>query len=258
MSTVGEILKYLEEFAPYELSESWDNCGLMVGDTSTQVTKVICALDVTENVVAEAIQANAQLIVAHHPLIFTKINRVTSDNTVGRMIASAIVNNISIICMHTNADCAWGGVNDALAASLNLKNVVSMQAGDNAMLGRVGDLETPMKPLDFALYVKQCLNANGVRFVDGKNDITRVAVGGGACGKMMDFAIKQGATAFVIGDSSYDLMQKAETLGLTLCDAGHFPTENGIAKVFADKINEQFNDIEALVSKIHDDCIKFV
>ena len=258
MITVSDILKLLEDFAPVSLAESWDNVGLMTGDHNQQVKCVMCALDVTENVIKEAISKNADLIVAHHPLIFTSVRNITEENTTGRAIRLAIKNDISVICMHTNADCAYGGVNDVLAKVLELDNIISMEAGDNALLGRVGDLKTQMTPKEFALYVKNKLSANGVRFTDSGKDIKRVAVGGGACGKLMDYAIAKNADAFVIGDCSYDIMQKAQSLGLTLVDAGHFPTENPIAEVFANKIKEKFNDIDVLCSQTHKDCIEFV
>lgn len=161
MTTVQDILTFMEGLAPYELAESWDNVGLLCGDRAQEVTSVLCALDVTETVVQEAAERGAQLVVAHHPAIFTSVSRVTSDDTTGRVLRYAIKHDISIICMHTNADCAEGGVNDALASALFLTNVVSMEAGENGMLGRVGDLPREMQPREFALYVKECLRAGG-------------------------------------------------------------------------------------------------
>ena len=151
MTTVQDILTFMEGLAPYELAESWDNVGLLCGDRAQEVTSVLCALDVTETVVQEAAERGAQLVVAHHPAIFTSVSRVTSDDTTGRVLRYAIKHDISIICMHTNADCAEGGVNDALASALFLTNVVSMEAGENGMLGRVGDLPREMQPHEFVL-----------------------------------------------------------------------------------------------------------
>lgn len=258
MITVGEILSVLESLAPYSLAESWDNCGLMTGDRTAVVDKVLCALDVTEEVVAEAASVGASLIVAHHPLIFTTVRAVTTDDAAGRTLLSAIRQGISVICMHTNADCAQGGVNDALAAVLGLTEVVSMEAGDSAMLGRVGNLSQAMEPPAFAAFVRQALSAGGVRYVEGTTPITRVAVGGGACGKLMDYAKDKGAQAFVIGDCSYDIMQRAQSIGLTLVDAGHFPTENPVVPVFAAWIQNHFPDVQALCSQRHCDCIHFL
>ena len=256
--TVQEILRFLEGFAPVELAEHWDNVGLLCGDRQQPVSAVLCALDVTEQGIEEAAARGAELGVAHHPVIFTSVSRVTTDDTTGRVLRAAIKHDIALICMHTNADSTWGGVNDALASALFLTNVVNMEAGDNHMLGRVGDLPREMQPWEFAGYVKECLRAGGVRFCDGGEPIRRVAVGGGACGKLMDYAIAKGADAFVIGDCSYDLMQRAQSLGLTLVDAGHFPTENPVAAVFADRISAAFPQVDAEVSERHADCIQFV
>lgn len=258
MITVQDILTFLEGIVPSALAESWDNVGLLAGDRTSEVTGVLCALDVTEQVVAEAVEMGAQLIVAHHPAIFTSVSRVTADDATGRVLREAIRNDIALICMHTNADCAEGGVNDALASALFLTSVVGMDAGENGMLGRVGDLPRPMQPREFAQYVKECLRAGGVRFCDGGRPIHRVAVGGGACGKMMDAAAAKGADAFVIGDCSYDLMQRAQSIGLTLVDAGHFPTENPMTAVFADKISSVFPQLTVQSSAKHADVIEFV
>ena len=256
--TVQEILTFLEGFAPVELAEHWDNVGLLCGDRQQPVTAVLCALDVTERVIEEAAARGAELVVAHHPAIFTSVSRVTTDDVTGRVLRAAIKRDIAIICMHTNADSTWGGVNDALASALFLTGVVNMEGGDNRMLGRVGDLQREMQPREFAAYVKECLRAGGVRFCDGGKPIHRVAVGGGACGKMMDDAKAKGADAFVIGDCSYDLMQRAQSIGLTLVDAGHFPTENPIAAVFAEQIVGAFPQLRTMVSERHADCIQFV
>lgn len=258
MITVANILQFLEDIMPPELAESWDNVGLLAGDRASEVDTVLCALDITEQVVREAVKMGAQVIVAHHPAIFTKVSRVTADDSTGRILCAAIQSGIALICMHTNADCAEDGVNDALASALFLTGVTSMEAGENRMLGRVGELPRQMQPEEFALHVKDCLNAGGVRYCDGGQGISRVAVGGGACGKLMDSALLKGAQAFVIGDCSYDLMQRAQSLGLTLVDAGHFPTENPMTAVFHDRISAAFPLLTVRVSAHHKDCIHFV
>lgn len=257
MVRVKEILSKLENVAPYELAEHWDNVGLLVGDPEQEVTGVLCALDITLDVVEEAIERGCQLIVAHHPVIFTSVNRVTTDTVTGRILIHMIRNHISGICMHTNMDCAEAGVNDLLAASLGLTDVVNMEAGDNKMLGRVGNLPQAMTLKEFAQHVKASLGAGGVRVADGGHMVTRVAVGGGACGKLMDFAVAKGADTFVIGDSSYDLMQRAHDIGLNLVDAGHFPTENPVACGFRDLIAEHFPTLKSVASSVHKDVISF-
>lgn len=257
MVQVKEILHCLEQAAPYELAEHWDNVGLLVGDPEAKVEGVLCALDITETVVEEAAERGCNLIVAHHPVIFTSVSRVTADTVTGRILISMIRKGISGICMHTNMDCASAGVNDLLAASLGLTDVINMEAGEGGNLGRVGNLPKPMTLQEFAQHVKLSLGAGGVRVADGGKPVQRVAVGGGACGKLMDYAVAKGADTFVIGDCSYDLMMKAHDIGLNLLDAGHFPTENPVAHGFRDLIAAQFPELDITVSRLHCDCISF-
>ncbi|MDO5548141.1 MAG: Nif3-like dinuclear metal center hexameric protein [Eubacteriales bacterium] len=257
MIAVKDILHVLEQAAPYELAESWDNVGLLVGDPEDTVNGVLCALDITLPVVEEAVELGCNLILAHHPVIFTSVSRVTADTVTGKILIKMIQNGISGICMHTNMDCADAGVNDLLAASLGLTDVVSMGAGDNGALGRVGNLPHPMSLSDFADHVKTSLDAGGVRVADGGKPVSRVAVGGGACGKLMDYAVAKGADTFVIGDCSYDIMMRAHDIGLNLLDAGHFPTENPISYGFRDCIAEHFPETRVHVSRVHADCISF-
>ena len=236
MIQVKQILHCLEQAAPYELAEHWDNVGLLVGDPEACVEGVLCALDITETVVEEAAERGCNVIVAHHPVIFTSVSRVTADTVTGRIVISMIQKGISGICMHTNMDCAAAGVNDLLAASLGLTDVVNMGAGEGGNLGRVGNLPRPMTLEQFAQHVKLSL---------------------GACGKMMDEAVAKGADTFVIGDCSYDIMMRAHDIGLNLLDAGHFPTENPVARGFRDLIAEHFPDVPVYVSQQHKDCITF-
>lgn len=257
MTNVQDILSALEQAAPYELAEDWDNVGLLVGDATARVSAVLCALDITETVIEEALEQSANLIVTHHPVIFTSVSRITEDTPAGRLLRKLIQANISVISMHTNLDCAQGGVNDCLAKALGLVNVVSMEAGDSKMLGRVGDLTHSMALGDFVHHVRHNLHAGGVRYVSGGKAVKRVAVGGGACGKLMDFAVKKGADTFVIGDSTYDQMQKAQAIGLNLIDAGHFPTENVVIDGLCRLLHGTFPEVPMFASKKHQDCILF-
>ncbi|NMA25444.1 MAG: Nif3-like dinuclear metal center hexameric protein, partial [Clostridiales bacterium] len=120
MAVVKDILRMLEDFAPVRLKMDFDNVGLLVGYAEDQVDRILISLDITEEVIAEAIGENAQLIVSHHPIFFT-VNSVTDGDGTGRKITTLLANHISAICMHTNLDAAAGGVNDALAETAGLK-----------------------------------------------------------------------------------------------------------------------------------------
>ena len=126
MPTVREVEQALYELAPRDLAQNWDNVGLLVGDPDREVTAVLVALDVTQAVAEEAIREGCGLIVAHHPLMnctWSPVQSVRTDHPQGRLITTLIQNEISAICMHTNLDSTKGGVNDALAAALDLQDV---------------------------------------------------------------------------------------------------------------------------------------
>ena len=138
MTTVGDILDYLETLAPRSMKMDWDNAGLLCGGKSRPVTKVLVALDPFEGVCREAEEWGAELIVTHHPLIFNPLKAVTDETALGRSIQLLCAAGISAVNAHTNLDCAPGGVNDCLAAALGLRDVrvIDPQVIDNGT-GRI-------------------------------------------------------------------------------------------------------------------------
>ena len=127
MSLLKEITQYFESIAPLSLQESYDNAGLITGDINSEINSVLVTLDVTEKVVEEAIQKKAQLIVAHHPIIFSGLKRITGKNYVERTVIKAIKNDIAIYAAHTNLDSVDGGVNRKICEKLELQNCKILQ-----------------------------------------------------------------------------------------------------------------------------------
>lgn len=253
MITVGEILHYLETLAPRELKMDWDNVGLLCGSRSQEVTKILVALDPFEAVCNEAAQLGAELIVTHHPLIFSAPKAVTDETSVGRCIMGLCRSGISAINAHTNLDCAPGGVNDVLAMTLGLQNVTVI--GHENLL-RAG--ETEEIPLSRFLYhVKTTLGCEALRYVDGGKTVRKVAVGGGACAAELMDVVAAGCDTFVTADVKYNQFWDAQDLGVSLIDAGHFQTENPVVAVLAEKLQTQFPAIQVEISKTHKDCMKF-
>ena len=262
MTTVGDILKYIEALAPRSMKMDWDNVGLLCGSKATPVTKVLVALDPFEGVCREAAQWGAQLIVTHHPVIFQAPKAITDETSVGRSILQLCAHGISAINAHTNLDCAPGGVNDVLAKKLALVNVQVVdpngtdENGNEWGLLRMG--EVPEQPLDaFLNRVKTLLGCEGLRYVDGGKPVRKVAVGGGSCaGEMLD-ALRAGCDTFVTADVKYNQFWDARDLGINLIDAGHFATENPVVSVLAEKIAGAFPEIEVKISETHADCMKY-
>ena len=256
MSTVKDILEFLETLAPRSMKMEWDNVGLLCGSKAAEVTTILVALDPFEGVCREAAEIGAQLIVTHHPLIFRAPSAITDETAVGRSIMFLCREGISSINAHTNLDQAAGGVNDVLAEKLGLRNVQIINPVDGVGLLRCGEVATQSME-SFLATVKEKLGCDGLRYVNSGKAVQKVAVGGGACaGEMME-ALAAGCDTFVTADVKYNQFWDAYDLGLNLIDAGHFQTENPVVTVLAEKIAAAFPEIRVEISKTHGDCMKY-
>ena len=256
MTTVADILKFVETLAPRAMKMEWDNVGLLCGSKNTEVTKVLVALDPFEGVCHEAAETGAQLIVTHHPLIFRPQKAVTDETSIGRSIMFLCRNGISAINAHTNLDQVSGGVNDVLAEKLGLQNIQIINPVDGYGLLRCGDVK--QQPLEtFLATVKEKLGCDRLRYVNSGNPVCKVAVGGGSCADEMMEAFAAGCDTFVTADIKYNQFWDAYDIGMNLIDAGHFYTENPVVAVLAEKITAAFPEIEVEISKTHTDCTKY-
>ena len=255
MTTVQDILKFIESFAPPELKMEWDNVGLLCGRADKEVNTVLVALDPFISVCREATEMGVDLLVTHHPLFFGGISQITTETTIGQAIMELIRNDISAINAHTNLDCAAGGVNDTLANRLGLQNIQKI-ATDRAGLLRQGNV--PVQTLDaFLSDTKKALGCEGLRYADGGKPVHRVAVGGGSCGSELASVIAAGCDTFITADVKYNQFWDAKMQGINMIDAGHFHTENPVVAVLAEKIQTAFPNIRVKISENHTDCMKF-
>ena len=255
MASVHEIEQALYELAPRELAAEWDNVGLLAGRRDRAVHKVLVSLDVTAAVAEEARQWGAELIAAHHPVIFHPVKRVTDQDPAGEILLRLAEHGIAAVCMHTNLDAAQGGVNDALAAALQLEEVAPLEGGGG--IARTGRLPRPVSVPDFLCAVQEALGAGGLRCTDGAKPISRVAVGGGACGEFLWAAAAAGCDAFVTADVKYNQFLDAAALRLTLVDAGHFPTEDVVCPVLARHLSERFPELAVRKSASHREVVQY-
>ena len=256
MTTVKDILNFVETLAPRHMKMDWDNVGLLCGSKSAEVTTVLVALDPFMDVCEEAARIGAQLIVTHHPLIFQATKSVTDETSIGQCIMMMCRHGINAINAHTNLDQAPGGVNDVLAEKLGLENVETVNPKDGVGLLRCGKIEAQSLE-QFLAHVKEALSCEGLRYVDGGKPVHKVAVGGGSCAGGMLEALDAGCDTFVTADIKYNQFWDAHDLGLNLIDAGHFYTENPVVAVLAAKIAAEFPEIRVEVSKTHTDCTKY-
>ncbi len=262
MTTVNDILNFMEEIAPSSMKMDWDNVGLLCGSPNAPVTKVLIALDPFEHVCQEAADLGAQLILTHHPIIFNPLSKITDQSSITRGIMVLCRHGISAINAHTNLDCAPGGVNDVLAEVLGLKDVSVIDPNGVDVHGKPWGLLRmgfcPSQPLpQFLKFVKDQLDCQGLRYVDGGKPVHRVAVGGGACGSEIAAVAASGCDTFVTSDIKYNQFWDAKELGLNLIDAGHFHTENPVCRSLTQKLQHEFPEITVTLSKIHTDCMNF-
>ncbi len=253
--TVQTVLDFLWELAPVKYKMPWDNVGLLLGRRDATVSRVLVALDATADVADEAAALGCQLVVTHHPVIFQAVGHLTDADPMTETALTLLERGIAVISMHTNLDCAPGGVNDVLAERLDLRNPAVLHDGETAGLLRAGEV-APAALSVFAAFVKERLACEGLRFVDAGKTVHRVAVGGGACADFIPLAVENGCDTLVTADVKYHAFQEARIRGLNLIDAGHFETENPVCLLLRDKLAAAFPQIEVILSQ-HGDWIRF-
>lgn len=231
--TVGEVLAILRDFAPEECEykHEYDNVGLILGDENSEVTRVLCCLDVTMPVIDEAIRLGAELIISHHPMIFCPIGKINTQTVLGRKLLKAAANGINIYAAHTNLDFVHDGINDYVAQLLGLHNVTSLEPyiDDETGYGRVGDLSNKVYCSVFKGEVESVLRDSYVRTVgEPYAQVKRVAVINGGSGgdtKYVDMAIKAGADCLITADVKHHVALYALESGITLIEPQHFTME---------------------------------
>jgi dinuclear metal center YbgI/SA1388 family protein len=257
MPTVAAIAAFLEQLAPFRLAEDWDNVGLLVGDGERNVTKLMTCLTVTPASAAEAVEAGAELIVAHHPMPFAATKRLTADTTVGRMLLDLIAARIAVFSAHTAFDSAGEGINQRLAAGLQLRGIAPLLPHTEGLgAGRWGWLTDPLPLGQLAARLKQFLAIERLQLVgDPKQTVRTVAVGCGAAGELLDAARQNDCDAMVVGEARFHTCLEAEALGIGLLLPGHFASERFAVECLADVLARQFQDVQVWASQREKDPI---
>lgn len=217
---VQQVYDWLNSFAPFDAAESFDNVGLLMGDPEAEVSTVVFGMDLTEALAQEAVRLGAELIITHHPFIFHAIKRIRYNEPHGRIMMLLMKHRINVIAAHTNYDKASGGISDSLANALGLQAVSSC---DDYV--RVGSLSRTYSAAELAEYINASLHVEPRCYPASDAFITRIAVSGGAYGEGYEAALAAGAQAFVVGEIAHHEILDAHSRGLTVYDAGHFPTE---------------------------------
>ncbi len=237
---VRDIIQVIESFAPLSIQEKWDNSGLCIGSQDAEVTSVLIGLDCTPELVDEAIECGADMIVTHHPLIFSGLKKINSEDPVGETVVKAIRAGIAVYAAHTNADKVIEGVSGAMAARLSLTDVeVLDEDGEGTGLGAVGNLPEPMDATEAIAYVKERF---GLKVMKASRPLTekisRVALCGGSGGSLIGAALRSGAQLYISGDISYHNFFTPK--GFMLMDIGHYESEKEIVDILFSLIKKNF------------------
>ena len=250
---IKEVLSALERFAPLPLQESWDNAGLQVGLTETEVSGALLCLDVNEKIVDEAIQKGCNLVVSHHPLLFRGLKTISDLTDVQRTVMKAVRKGVCVISMHTNMDNAKGGVNYKMAEKLGLRDVQflapKMVDGVESGSGVIGELPEAQASDDFVLAVKkafgvECAMCNELL----RRPVRKVALCGGAGDFLLDEALKAGADAFITGEMHYHQYFGYEQQ-IQICVIGHYQSEQYTAEIFRDIIEKECPGVKTYIAE---------
>ncbi len=251
--TVADVARVIEDFAPKKLQESYDNAGLQVGDPGMAVTAVLLCLDVTEEILDEAINRQCNMVITHHPLIFHGLKELTGHTAVERIAIKAIRCNVAIYSAHTNLDSAWDGVSHEMAHMLGMRDLRVLEPkGDDEStgLGVVGSI-APTPKLEFLRKVKETFGVKALKYSLQSPQIVvkRVALCGGAGASLITEAIKSGADIIITGDVKY---HDFTTYGLDIliADIGHYESELCATSIFSRIIREKYPDMVLYFSEV--------
>ena len=262
MATVQTISDFLESFAPSRLAEEWDNVGLLVGDPTCAVRRIMTCLTVTSASADEATRENVDLIVTHHPLPFRPLKRLTTESVPGKLLWQLIRHGISIHSPHTRFDSAAMGINQRLAEGLELLEIEPLVPGDDDPdglgAGRCGRLENSPSLSDCADRLKQFLSIEGLHVVgESTRVIRRVAVACGSAGSFLGAARRKGCDLLVTGETTFHTCLEAEATDIALLLPGHYASERFAVELLAGVLANQFPETEVWPSRDEADPLRW-
>lgn len=244
MVTLDKITSFLEELAPKELSESYDNVGLLVGKTEKEINKVLIALDADEKVAKEAESLGVDLVISHHPLIFNPLKRVTDKDSISRTVISLIKSDISLFSMHTNFDSVKSGLGDLfLDKIVKTKGRKPLEGEGENGIGRIADLCEDLALSDILKNIKKEFNLVSVRYIGDENrKISKIAVCNGGGASLIYDAKEKGADLYVSGDIKYSQARFAYENDIAFIEIPHYSAEIIFCEFVKEILKEKFGE----------------
>ena len=224
--TVQDIMDKLEQQSPLDAACEWDNVGLLVGDANKKVKNIYIALDASDDVIQHAIDAKADMLITHHPLIFSGMKRLTSDDFIGRRVIALVQHNIAYYAIHTNFDVYGMGALAQDKMKLYDALPLCVSHGEEGM-GRIGNLAEPVKLKKLASEVKKNFEVSAVRiYGDPDAKVQKIAIMPGSGKDEIDTALEQNADVLITGDIGHHAGIDAVAKGICIIDAGHYGLEH--------------------------------
>ncbi len=264
-TTVQDIINYVDSIAPFKLQESYDNARLITGSPSWEVSGVLCSLDAVEAVIDEALTTGCNLVLAHHPIVFSGLKSITGATYIERTMIKAIKHDIAILAVHTNLDSVHpGGVNSRFADLLGLSECEVLlpkpyegEAKITAGIGLVGNLPAPMDQDLFLDHVKSCMNLKLIKHTPWLGEgILRVAVCGGSGSFVLPQAIAAGAHVLITADYKYHQFFDANE-EIIILDIGHYESERHTIELLHEMITENFSTFAAHCTKVDTNPVEY-
>ena len=263
---IKEVIKEIEEYAPLALQESYDNAGIQVGDVEQQATGVLLCLDVVESIIDEACKLDCNLIISHHPVIFTPLKSLTGRNYIERCIIKAIQKRIVIYSAHTNLDNAVGGINYKIAEKIGLQNIQILSPLKNSVpnvsgqggAGVVGELACSQSEQAFLHNLKNIFHLDSLKYSPLRNkEVKKIAVCGGSGSFLISDAVASGADVFITGEAKYNDYYNVEK-NILLVVIGHYESEVCTKEIFFEIIRKKFPNFAAHFSNINSNPVNYL
>ena len=261
-----ELIDYMHSIAPLHYQESYDNSGHLVGNSDDEINSVLISLDATEEVLDEAIELGANVVISHHPIIFSGLKSLTSRNYVQRVVQKAIKNDINLFAIHTNLDNVYyHGVNTYLANILELKDVEILSKKPNVEnasqtigAGAIGNLAEPMDEMAFLSALKAKMGLDCIKYtaLRGKM-LSKVALCGGSGRFLLPEAIKQKADIFISSDFKYHEFFDADNQ-IVIADIGHFESEQHTIRMLHEILTNKFNNFASHYTKVNTNPVNYL
>ena len=243
-----DLVAAIDRHAPFSTALSFDNAGILCGDLQREIRKVMLSLDITYSVIDEAVAQGVDLILTHHPALFTAQKTFSPFDRVYRLIEKGI----AAVAAHTNLDMAEGGVNDVLAKAAWLTEIEPWSGNDPAFVSRKGVLEGEMDVTEYAAKLKETLHANNLRYADGGKPVHKVALCSGSGGDLWESLVGTDIDTLLTGEAKYHHFLEAAQAGINLIEAGHFATEVLILPVLEQWLSEEDPTLEIVYSSLED------